>query len=369
MRIDNFRPRSFTFRPSCLFVERRVAHTELVARFVRAFPGATVKHIEDCRKLLPRGTSLDERIKRGKACLAIGRKSGGLVRPYPMHSGALTPNEYYIVHAENCPCDCRYCFLQGYLHHSVPTIYANRAEILEAVRRTAALAPPHPVFHTGELSESLAWDELTHFSAELVRLFRELPEASLELRTKLANVDCLLSVEPCANAVVAWTLTPGAVHRLYERGVPAPQARVKAARLCRDAGYRVGFRLDPMIRTARWETEYVELIGLVYEYFSEGEIDSFVLGAFRWPPSLGKVIRQRPGAAPLLLEEFIKGNDGKRRYFRPLRQQMYRHVVKAIRKRDSHVEIGLCMETPHVCEQVGLAQRPERKSPSPPPHA
>jgi len=343
-----------TRRPLDLYVERRVADNASARRIIEAFGDVPLTWIDDCRRIQSEGDSPDERIRWGKRRLAIGRKDGELVKPYPMSSGALTANEYYIVHGHNCPCDCEYCFLQAYLEHSVPTIYVNRGEILDAIRATTHSTPPGAVFHTGELSESLAWDEVTKLSAQLIDLFRTLGDATLELRTKLTDVDCLLSTTPADNVVLAWTISPPSIHRAYERGTPSPLNRIEAARKCRDAGYRVGFRLDPTIRAADWASGYDELIGAVYDMFPAGEIDSFVLGAFRYPRALEHVARARRPRSRLFLDEFVRGLNGKFRYFRPLRQEMYRHAVDSIRRRDPRVGIRLCMESNEVRECVGV---------------
>jgi spore photoproduct lyase len=48
----------------------------------------------------------------------------------------------------------------------------------------------------------------------------------------------------------------------------------------------------------------------------------------------------------------VPNPDGKLRYFQPLRIEMYRKMLRWIRRRAPIVKVYLCMESKHVWEQV-----------------
>jgi spore photoproduct lyase len=54
----------------------------------------------------------------------------------------------------------------------------------------------------------------------------------------------------------------------------------------------------------------------------------------------------------LIYEEFIRGEDGKMRYFKPLRREMYAHVLRALRAVHPDVFTYLCMERDDVWDEV-----------------
>jgi hypothetical protein len=82
------------------------------------------------------------------------------------------------------------------------------------------------------------------------------------------------------------------------------------------------------------------------------------LSGLRFLPSLANVIRERNPQTNLLLDEFVPCIDGKYRYFRPVRSEIYREIGKAIRRRGGRkngIKTFLCMETSEVWNEVADA--------------
>jgi len=60
----------------------------------------------------------------------------------------------------------------------------------------------------------------------------------------------------------------------------------------------------------------------------------------------------RHPSSDLFCREFIRGLDGKMRYFKPIRIEMYRKMVAWIRNCSADVSIYLCMESGEVWEKA-----------------
>ena len=59
-------------------------------------------------------------------------------------------------------------------------------------------------------------------------------------------------------------------------------------------------------------------------------------------------------------EEFILAADGKMRYLRPIRVEMYTHMLETIRRFDPDPPVYFCMESPRVWKEVfGFDPGPE----------
>jgi spore photoproduct lyase len=84
----------------------------------------------------------------------------------------------------------------------------------------------------------------------------------------------------------------------------------------------------------------------------ENEVMWISLGSLRFPPTLKKIIEERFPGTGITTAEFIKGLDGKMRYFRPERVRLYRHIYEKIRKKWPHVFIYFCMENKTVWRDV-----------------
>jgi spore photoproduct lyase len=341
--------------PRCLYVERRVRQAPLTGRILESLPGRPVYEIRDHRRLGVESVPLkgyDTSIKR--EVLILAHHPGPCLRPFPGSSQDRRPAEFYVAHANGCPFDCQYCFLQGYLDHGAPVVFVNQDDLLEEIsdhlNRNAADGPA--VYHAGELSDGLALERWSGFAAAAIPLFRDFRTARIEWRTKCADIETFLPEGPSPNITVSWTLTPREAWQQYEHRTPDPVSRLRCARACQEKGYRVGIRLDPALVYPGWEEGYAQLIRQIYEYLRPEAIESFVIGGFRYSPILGGRIRERFPSNSLLLQEFVRCADGKYRYFRPLRVSLYREIVKRIRGYDPSAPIQLCMETDQVLHDV-----------------
>ena len=90
---------------------------------------------------------------------------------------------------------------------------------------------------TGELTDSLALDRLTGLSRRLVPYFAELPNATLELKTKSAEIGELLNLDSRGRTVVSWSVNAPAIVERDPAGLRhllRGERQVVKARLRRD---------------------------------------------------------------------------------------------------------------------------------------
>ena len=318
----------------------------------------TIEYIDDYRNIRIEGNTADDVYIESKECLAIARKKGGLVKEFRCRDGIIGNTEYFISHGNNCNLDCEYCFLQGYFDNAVPTVFINHDEILTAIKDVLlTVGDKKTVFHAGELCDALAFDDLTGLSRKLIPLFSEYPNARLELRTKTTTIENLLTIPGTNNIVISWTFSPQLIVDAYEHKTPSLEERIRAAVKVQRAGYNVGICLDPIILCEDWFSNYKTTLEMLFDRLDITKIKFVSLGGFRYLPSLTRVIRDRNPETKLLSGEFVPCIDGKYRYFRPIRVEVYREIGKAIREITGDVKMSLCMETPEVWNGVKDALR------------
>ncbi len=300
---------------------------------------------------------------RAKSSLALLPYRGSRVEACPC-SKAMRCCRYRVLQlVEGCPYDCAYCILQGYLNRPVTLVYPELELAFEELERDMAVPRGHaPRYGTGELGDSLALEELTGFVPELTAFFAGHPAAWLELKTKSARVEELLAVKSVPrNVVVSWSVNAREVCRQMERGAASLEARLKAAAAVRDAGYRLGFHFDPLIRYPGWEEGYRETVERIYGFARPGDIAWISLGCLRYAPWMAPHIEARQAAAPFLAGElFPLPPDGKYRYPQPLRIEMHRALHGWIRQFDPEVFVYLCLESEIVWRwALGVELDPE----------
>lgn len=270
--------------------------------------------------------------RSGKRTLHLSEKRGeSLHACASMDSRYVCCNMAVLEAVSNCPYNCTYCFLQSYLNDTTVKAVADVDGLIEEVKRkTAGDAERLWRIGTWELGDSLALEELTGGAGALIEAFAALPNAVLELRTKSACVDAILDLPHAGRTVVGWTMNPGALITLEERGTASVEQRLEAMAKVAAAGYPVSLHFDPMILHDGWQQAYDALFDQIFDTVSPEQVAWISIGALRFNPEMKKLIVANYPATRITTPEMVLGPDGKVRYVKPLRVAMFRRAVERI---------------------------------------
>lgn len=252
----------------------------------------------------------------------------------------------------NCEIGCSYCILQGYLNNPFIIVYVN-TDVMLAELHEKLSANPKRVFRigTGELADSLSTDHLTEYSRQLVPFFSDKKNALLELKTKTTQIENFLDLDHGGRTVVAWSLNTPELIDQEEPWSPSLEQRLAAAEQCQRAGFPLAFHFDPMIYDENWEADYDAVVKLLFSRIDPERILWISLGALRYPPQLDQIIRRNHPDTKIVYGELFPGIDGKLRYFKPIRMEMFRRMYGWIKKLAPQVFVYLCMESSEVWEK------------------
>jgi spore photoproduct lyase len=340
--------------PEQILIDRKVFSLPATRRILQRLPSVPWQIVEEIESYVSKVRSSRQPLLAGKRILYLTRHQGQVLKSCQGMCAQVSCCLYYVVDfACNCPLDCSYCLLQDYLNNPLIRIYTNTEEMLEELEAQLMRRPNRMLrVGTGELTDSLALDRYTDLSRELVALFARQPNAVLELKTKTTEIGNLIGLNHRGRTVISWSLNTPRMIAGEEAGASPLEERLQAARQCSDWGYPVGFHFDPLVWYPGWETEYQETVEKLFEVMGDGRIVWISLGAFRGPSGLLEMVRERFPNSQLPLGELVSGVDGKMRYFRPLRVELFRKMagwIRAIRPRQT---VYLCMESQRVWEQV-----------------
>ena len=208
---------------------------------------------------------------------------------------------------------------------------------------------------TGEYTDSMIWEIWTDLSNLLVPKFSMQSRAVLELKTKTTAVDKLKKLRHNRKTIVSWSLNTQRVIGNEENQTASLSARLRAAASCESLGYPLGFHFDPLVIYDGCQEEYMGVVEELFASVSPKNIVWISLGTFRFMPSLKSIIEKRFPDSRIIYGEFISGLDGKMRYFKPLRIDLYRKMAACIREYAPDVMIYLCMEDEEVWQKsLGL---------------
>lgn len=253
---------------------------------------------------------------------------------------------YRILHVGmQCSLGCTYCILQAYLNQPNLRLFGNIGEILQVLSEEL-LSQPDRLYRigTGEFTDSLLLDPWSHLSKRLVPFFARQPNAVLELKTKTDSIGNLENLDHGGHTIVAWSLNAEAITLAEEPHAASIAERLAAARKCAEWGYRLAFHFDPMIEHENWREGYGEVVDRLFRAVDPEKVVWISLGALRFMPELKSILASRHPRSSILIGEFIRGLDGKMRYFRDIRVELYRFMVERIRRYDPGLCVYLCME-------------------------
>jgi len=340
-----------------IVIEERCRQSTLAARVISRAPAAVpVNFAADARDAVRPGMGVADPFGAGKRRMIVMHRRAPFLMACPAGSSEFACCGYLVlVLASNCPMDCSYCFLQEYLADNPGfQVYANYTDAFDELERMRRRAAPGRALRvgTGELADSLAFDWMTGISRELVEFCASRASLLLELKTKTDQIDNLLTVDPRGRTLVSWTLSPPAVFLSSEKGTASPAARLAAARRVLEAGYKVGFHLDPVIAYPGAESDYLALLDDLFDTISPARIAFISLGGLRMTPALRSAARRRHPHDPLLCGEEVIAPDGRYRTFTPLRASLLRALERRIAAASPAILRYLCMEPPSIHRRV-----------------
>ncbi len=338
--------------PERVFVHKDSWEDRATHEMLQRLPDVTIRTVEDVDSLLPELQATSDYRTTGKRTLILTRNRGSFMKPCPGAGAEVCCNYTVINYALNCHMDCTYCVLQSFLNNPALTIYTNLDDLTREVGEKV-LAEPQRTFRigTGETADSLALDDITHYSNRLIPLFRRLPNAVLELKTKSALVANLQGLDHGGHTIVSWSLNPNHIIRREELKTAPLKERLEAARQCRQWGYRLAFHFDPIIYYEGWERDYGEVVHHLFAHVDPNSICWISLGCLRFTHDLKEIVRRRFPHSRIAYGEFVPGNHGKLRYFRPIREEVYAKMLAMIRSYAPQVFVYLCMENCAVWER------------------
>jgi spore photoproduct lyase len=336
-----------------IYLDEKAEKDPVSETILQALPNFPVETIQDKRPLIKQFSSMSDPIGIGKRHFLITHFYGRRLKPCPGTSNHICCGYYVINAVTNCPMDCSYCVLQGYLNNPLLTLYTNWDDLLKEINDFLSKDQPSLLrLGTGELSDSLVLESIFPISQFLIDFFSKRPTAILELKTKSANIDSLLGLDHRRKTVISWSLNPPRIIEREEMRTASLKERIDAARKCQEKGYPLGFHFDPILYYEGWEKEYQETIRQLFRQIDPKRVVWISLGGFRYPPHLKRIAEERFPKTEVFLGELFPGRDGKLRYLKEIRVGMYRKMAGWLKEVDPGLFIYLCMESKEVWEKV-----------------
>jgi spore photoproduct lyase len=157
---------------------------------------------------------------------------------------------------------------------------------------------------------------------------------------------------PNPQIIFAWSINPPALVKGEEHGAASLAARLQAARAAAEAGFRLALHFDPLIFLPGWQRAYQKTVEILEQSLPGRAVGWISMGGLRFLPPLRDLIRRRFPASRVPAAEMVRAPDGKLRYYKSLRLEMYGHLREWLTQAFPDVFIYLCMESPRLWQEV-----------------
>jgi len=342
------------FNPKNIYYTKDVTNSFLYNRIKFLYPKANFIEIESLKNFLKKEKFSISKYNNRKENLFLVNEKYDFFKPCPCTKNVKCCNYSILNVGYGCLYECSYCFLQGYQNVAGIIFPCNLSNFLsrDKIKPVDNKMFFLPRVGSGEFTDSLIFDDVTLFSNDIVKFFKENKDISFEFKTKSTNVDNLLKLGGSENIVVSWSVNAEQMIKENEHCTPTLEERLKAAQKCVKAGYSVGFHFDPVILYEDWKQGYKKTIENIFDFIDGKYIKWISVGSLRMVASLKKVIETRFLDNKILDEELLLSHDNKLRYDDDTRIKIYRYLVDLIKKQDSGVVVYLCMENMDIWNKV-----------------
>ncbi len=363
---EDYRPRPAPlFRPTRIVLTKGSNRTEgrrrLAERICAAYPKAEVVEqfgVPHNRVDLAESDPLQLH-ERGKQTLVLGEHRSAV--RFSDEGGNACPNYWHFSPYGFCPYGCHYCYLAGtpgVWFSPTVKIFLNLEEILVEVDRTARHIGRATAFYLGKLQDGLALEPLSGYARTMIPFFAGHPYARMVILTKSADVDNLLDLNHAGRTILSWTVNAPEVAQRFERNTPDLTARLDAMRRCALAGYPVRAVVMPIIPVDDWRQTYGQFLVTLLESVPLSRI---TLGSICSYPQAQRLMELKLGSqnaiSTLLGRGVTKSDDGRLRFSRFTREEVYQYLVGCIRRQRPDLEIGLCLEDEPMFAALDLIAR------------
>jgi len=336
-----------------ILVEQEARDYPMTRRILARLPALPVEVIRDREALKTSGRDRAAWLAIAKTTLLLAVQKGPFWRSCPGTRDYICCGYRVLQVGLNCPMDCTYCVLQGYVNVPAITVFVNAEDLLEELESRWAEDPARVRrIGTGEFGDSLALDGLMGLNELLIPRFAGRGQAILEIKSKWPQIDHLLSLGPNRQVIFAWSLNPPEIIAAEEHFAASLDSRLKAAARAVAAGFRVAFHFDPLVYFPGWKEAYQRTVERLGAAVPSRAIAWISLGGLRLLPPLRQLMLQRFPRSRIAAQEMVLAPDGKLRYFKSLRVEMYARLREWLTQAAPEALVYLCMESPRVWQEA-----------------
>ena len=192
---------------------------------------------------------------RMKQNLVIGVRKTHKYVPNSKTSDFLVPYT-----SSGCSAMCLYCYLVcNYNKCSYLRLFVNREQMLDKLIKTSRQSDRELTFEIGSNSDLVLENVITQNLEWTIEGFGKNERGYITLPTKFDMVEPLLKLAHKGRTIIRMSVNPQEIIKKVEFGTSSLINRIKAVNSLKEAGYKIGILVAPVVLIENWEALYKEL--------------------------------------------------------------------------------------------------------------
>lgn len=252
------------FKPKKIYYEKEIEDYELGRELLKKYediPKIIIDNHNNIQEMRSKQNSDFPDMKRN---LIIGTRKTHKYQENHKVSDFLVP---YI--SSGCVAMCMYCYLVcNYNKCAYMRLFVNREQMLEKIIKTSNNSSKELTFEIGSNSDLILENTITNNLVWTIENFANSYKGFLTFPTKFDMVDPILPLQHNGKIIVRMSVNPEEIINKVEFGTSRLNDRINAINKLKEAGYKVGIIIAPVIFTDNWEELYLELIKTLSEKLS-----------------------------------------------------------------------------------------------------
>lgn len=244
------------FKPKAIFYEKNIQEYELGKQLLEKYKEVPKIEIENHNNIEEMRKKSNKEFMDMKRNLIIGvRKTHKFVENHKT-------SDYLVPYTSSgCSAACMYCYLVcNYNKCSYLRLFVNREEMMEKIIKTSEKSEKELTFEIGSNSDLVLENTITGNLPWTIENFINAKKGKLTFPTKFDMVDDLLDLDHQGRVTIRMSVNPEEIINRVEFGTSRLKPRIEAINKLREAGYKIGILIAPVILVENWKALYSELI-------------------------------------------------------------------------------------------------------------
>ena len=253
------------FKPKAIYYEKEILEYPLGKQLMKQYNNVEKIEIDNHNNIEEMRKKQNSEFSDMKRNLIIGiRKTHKFVENHKT-SDFLVPYT-----SSGCTASCMYCYLVcNYNKCAYLRLFVNREQMLEKIIKTANKSEKELTFEIGSNSDLILENTITGNLPWTIENFKNVEKGYLTFPTKFDMVDDILQLDHNGKVVIRMSVNPETIINKVEFGTSRLKGRIEAINKLKEAGYKIGILIAPVIMVENWKELYLELIQRLNQELSE----------------------------------------------------------------------------------------------------